>query len=429
MKFFIFFFIFFYVSAQKVLNLNDCIKIAKQNNPSLQQLQISQDTQNENIKLTKAKKLPNLSFQSSNSYQFGFQSNLIGTNEIAQSYSNANGLSSQVIIYQGKTLQLQHQKAKETLNNLKLSEKNQDLELSLQVVQLYYSVLMQEQMLKSQQVSMLNSEKNYERLKKLYFHQSQSHKELNEFELNFEKEKQRMLQTEYQLLSSKQKLKEVLILHENFTLSPLLSEVGEKEYSLEKLTEQVVKNHPKIKQSQSDERLKKYDLQLAKNSWLPSITARYGLNVNYLDFFNRENESYFTQIWNNQNQMLSLQLTFPIFDNYQFRSSVKISKNALKIQQIEHQKLEQELKNQIESLLLDYQNSLKNYKLQKNIVSFSEKRLNYTEVLFFNESISVYDYWFVQNEHEIQEIESIQLQYQLLFKQKVIDLISEGFMR
>jgi outer membrane protein len=357
-------------------------------------------------------------------YNIGFQSNLQGTTEIAQSFNSNLGISSSVILYNGGSLKLNLEKSLIDLKSIDWVFEKTKNDLTLQIIQNYYTILLNKEIQKGAEKSLEISTQNLEKTEKLFKAGKIPEANLYEVKATNTNDKQIVENAKINCERAKFNLTQTLQLEnykdfelENFVIN---DEFLMQLYDVDEIVNYSYLTQPKIKEINNKMESALVSLKIAQSSLKPSISLNYSYGVSYLQFFNQLNIPFLEQLKNNQINQVSLGVSVPIYSKFQNRGKIEQEKINIESQKLELEKEKLTIRQTILSAYFDVNSSIENYKSQKQAVESFKKALEFSKKSYDAGFITIYDYTISRNNYFISLSKLIQTKYDLLFKQKIL---------
>jgi len=142
-----------------------------------------------------------------------------------------------------------------------------------------------------------------------------------------------------------------------FSQALLLSE----EYALEEAYNTAIANRPDIKQQENSLEASRFGLKAARSNFYPSLSAGYYLGSQYSSLFDPTLSEQILDI--NRVNVVSLNLSVPIFNNLSTRTSVQRNRQLLNNAALAMEDLERNIFEQVQTAIADYETA------QQRIVS------------------------------------------------------------
>ena len=351
----------FATAQENAWPLQKCIDKALENNIEIKirQLEIKRVQKSRNSVWNQL--LPTINFNGSQSYNFGSTIDP-GTNARVSSniqfdnfFLNANMNLINFIAFANA------QKNKIDIEKAKADKEVIENEYKLQLLESYYQALFTQELLKIQKEQFKNAQFNLDRISKEVEIGSKPKSDLYDIQLSFAQEDKRMLET--QQLYDNQKLQLFQLMNVN---DVMISDVILISTSSVVTTQNSdASTNPKIKFATLNYESSLKDLSIQKAENLPTLSTFYNISSFYFRPLNQPNavvETFNSQLNDNKNQQVGIQLSVPIFNGFRnnkksVAAKITSEKNKLIISQ-EQQKVNNQiaLENQNQSNYFALQN-------------------------------------------------------------------------
>ena len=351
----------FATAQENTWPLQKCIDKALENNIEIKirQLEIKRVQKSRNSVWNQL--LPTINFNGSQSYNFGSTIDP-GTNARVSSniqfdnfFLNAN---MNLINFNAFA---NAQKNKIDIEKAKADKEVIENEYKLQLLESYYQALFTQELLKIQKEQFKNAQFNLDRISKEVEIGSKPKSDLYDIQLSFAQEDKRMLET--QQLYDNQKLQLFQLMNVN---DVMISDVILISTSSVVTTQNSdASTNPKIKFATLNYESSLKDLSIQKAENLPTLSTFYNISSFYFRPLNQPNavvETFNSQLNDNKNQQVGIQLSVPIFNGFRnnkksVAAKITSEKNKLIISQ-EQQKVNNQiaLENQNQSNYFALQN-------------------------------------------------------------------------
>jgi outer membrane protein len=418
------------VSAQdtKVWNLKECVEFALENNISVKQSELDKNSSLEDVKAAKWNFAPNLNASVSQNFNFGSSISVSGARIPADFRSNNFGINSTVNLFDGfaNIENLKQSKIGVQIQDAAIAKMKNDI--ALNVVNAYLQILFAKEQLKVAQSQLKISEEQVSRIGELVDAGVLPQGDLLNIKSTLANDNQSLIVAENNVLITSLNLSQLLQL-ENANIDveavsidiqnqAILSNEASTIYSKANET------FPEIKLAELNILSADKSIQIAKANYYPSLSLSFGMNSAYQHRQSTTDISPFLfsdQIDDNLGQSISLSLNIPIFNRYQFRSSV--NKSKINYQKVEYN-LESErlrLKQTIQNAYTDALASSKSYDAATISVEAQTRAFDYSQERFKAGAINSFD--FNQNKNNLVNAQSqlIRSKYDFMFKLKVLE--------
>jgi outer membrane protein len=335
-------FLGFRVDAQKNWTLNECIKFAIENNLQLHDAALSEQIAGQSYQKSIWNLLPGIGAGADAGKNYG-RSVDPNTNGIINTsfFNNSYYLGASLNVFQGFMLQnqIRYQKfMKEAAEN---NRANATDDLAFEVMNAFYNVVYQEEVLKIANEQKAISELNVKKTEVLVSTGLKSQAELLEVKANYEKDELTCIQATNNIESAWIRLKKAMNLPPDQQIK--LDSPDENPIATDEMTtdiSELFKEHsnrsPYIRMFENEWKASLKNVNMQRSGFFPSINLQASYNTGFYetnkDASNRT-ISFSNQIKNNQSQSVGASLSIPIFSRNAVRLDVRQSK--LKSEQAE----------------------------------------------------------------------------------------------
>lgn len=362
--------------------LEDCINYALEKNIQLQQDKISLQESEIDIKDARASLFPTLSFSTGHNVvnrPYQEQSATVSGTEIISSdsrttYNGSYSLNAAWTLWNGgKRLNtLKQQKTNKAIAQLSVSETENTLQE--QIAQLFIQILYADESISINKGTLEVSEATYKRGEELFKEGSISKADLAQLEAQVSNDKYQVVSAESSLRDYKLQLKQLLELDGTEEMDLVLPQL-EYEDIMRLLPNQTdiyqtaLSIRPEIQSGKLSIENAKLGISAAKAGYYPTIS----LSASSSSMTNNASTNNWAQQmkygWNN---MISINLSIPIFDNRQNKSNVQKARLQYNTSQLDLINKQKELYSTIEGLWLDALNAQQQYAAAETKVKSSQ---------------------------------------------------------
>jgi outer membrane protein len=372
------------LSAQETWSLTDCIKYAIKNNFELHAADLGKQIAVQNYQKSKWSILPGIGAQADAGRNYG-RSVDPNTNGIINTsfFNNSYGIGASMDVFRG--FMTQNQIGYEKFKNQAASNyrDNATDDLAFEVMNAFFIVIFQEEMLKIAQEQKEISELNVKKTEIMVTTGVRSQAELLEVKANLEKDQLEYIRTKNNIESAWIRLKKAMNLppdQEIILAAPDDDAVVANDITTDvnELFNVFSQQSPYIQMYENDWKASRKSLGVQKAGYYPTIRFQASYNTGYYETNKDENQqtiAFNEQIKNNQNQWLGASMSIPIFNRNAVRFDVRQSKLAL-------EQAETRLKQSKQNLLYEME---KNYNdLNASLQEFqqSQKQLEADQLAF-----------------------------------------------
>lgn len=375
--------------AQQNLTLEQAVRRAMDNDPTLENYRNTLQIQKYNISTSKGFLLPTLSlsgnYSRSHIYSEGGVRIIQGVpiNTSSQDITRNNfsfSLNSDVVLFDGfantRRIDLEEERVDVINYNLENARNN----IVLNVNQYFFEILKNEQIVKQNEDNLIDSKSQLERIKEIVevgrgtigdvYRQDV---QVAQNELALERAKNQLRKSKVDLLTVLYDdiTADIVVLpgdikneYETAELSLMLQSAG----TLDQLANTALQNRYDYKAGVKEVELNKINFDITKRSlYAPTISAFGSYNVN---------ADAFGDILDNRTASYGLSFSYPIFQGFRLDNNVQIAEVNVKIKQEELKIIEQRIRSDIQKSLLDLETALKQIEIiDRNIISAEQDKL------------------------------------------------------
>lgn len=450
----------FQTNAQ-IMNLEECIQYALENNIQLKQAEINTQISDYNTQNTKYNLLPSVNGNAGWNNNFGrsvdpFTNQFINANVVSYSFS----VNSQVTLFNGmnklNTMKQSNIDYQKSLTDLQKTKND----MVLAVASNYLQVLMAKENLKRNELQLANSKEQLDRIQKQYDAGALAITNLLEIKTQVANDEFNKVSADNQLQITKLNLAQLLDINSSaFDVKEPELEINNLSvdtYNEDNLFETANQNLPEVKSAELGVESALKGLQISRGSYSPSLslsaviftgTSSQAPNPNFdqytIDGIEYDTSTSFTtsgdriinpspilsvpdyafsdQIKDNIRQQVSLNLSIPIFNGMSTRTQVQRSKLNYQIAELNAQNTKNQLRKDVQKAHTDYITASKRYESAKNQLEVAIENHKNAQIRFEQGLLSTTDYRTITNNKGSAEADLLNAKYDFVFKQKILD--------
>jgi len=308
-------------------DLQACIDYAKKNNITLNSLRLNALTAQQNYLLARAARQPNLTGSATATYTHSKNTNpVISGFQTESSFNNDYSLISGITIYNAgaitdniKVANLQIQTANQTVIE-------NELNITLQIVQDYLNILLAKENVVYVEDLIKSTTAQVDQGKQEYDVGTIARNAYIELVAQLASDKYTLVTAQNAVRQNKLTLKQLLQLplQDTFDIvTPDTVIATQAIPNLDSVEAYALQNRPEIKLGELGIDISRYNLAIAKTGYLPLLTASAQLSTGYS---NNQPNDFVQQLDNNFFQSAGLDLSIPIFNRRQVKTSVENAK-------------------------------------------------------------------------------------------------------
>ncbi|MDD3890732.1 MAG: TolC family protein [Bacteroidales bacterium] len=424
-------FLSFSAKAQELWSLQQCIEYALDNNIQLKQQELNvKITENQLIR-AKHGVYPNLNASANHNYSFGRSTNYI-TNQKERSdiQSSSMSISTQVTLFNG--FQLTNSKRQQELN---IQASLSDVEglknnISLNIAAAYLQILFSEEIVESSRMQLELSTMQVERTRMLVDAGSLPEGNLMEMEAQRASDELQLVNAQNQLDLAYLTLTQLLDIRdtENFAVQkPQIESLGQEPIAnqTQNIFDQAQLTLPQIQGARIRVQSAEKGVQIAKGAQSPrlSLGANYGTGAQHLLRSNPllSEDPFLDQIKDNANTGIGLNLSIPIFNGSQVRTSISNARINLENTRLSLENEKNYLFKEIQQAQADAMAAFKKYIATEKNLNALQEAFRYTEQRFSLGLANSLDYTTSKTRLAKVQAELVSAKYEYIFKVKILD--------
>ncbi len=458
-------FTFINAYSQTNYTLQQCIAIAQKNNLDI--LQTAYTTQNLEIAQSLAyyAQFPVVNGMFAHSLNAGKRYDPLAGRQANAIYQGQNfGVSASATLYQGGTLQMQKEKAALDLEKNSLTIANLQNQYTTSIANIYLQLVVAEENVRIQTEQQLLTQKQVERLQKLYKAGTITVDQIAAMEAQEAQEKYTGLQYAQQINTSKTDLKALmnLPLQQDLTISkPTISAYKNKRIdNAEAIYKEALLVQTGLKVWEKEQEINTLQTKIAKVSSYPQVTLSGSFGTGYSSLAIDESKinitgisvaqdisrytasgeaiyqsspqfiipkmNYFKQLGQNVSPSISLQVNVPIFNGYQTKYAYQRSILSNKNTEIEIKKTELNLYKNVKNTYDLYTSSFN--KLEAATKQLDSRKIAFQLVQKKYElgALTIYDYTQAKTLLTVAEQNVLQAQYEIEFYNILLTIYQKG---
>jgi len=389
------------VSAQENWTLQQCLDYAKKSNPDVRQGLLEVDKNIREKNMATGKLLPSVNANVGHSYSFGSTINPFNNAREALNVQNDQfSAQANVDLFNWRNyLNIGLSK----LNKESSEYRSQSIlnEVKLNIINLFFQYQKSKSWLEVLEPQVAGMKEQIARTEKEVEIGSRAKSDVYDIKANFGTIQEQWISAQNDVNISKINLLSALNINQdsiNFVMNGSEAEAFPF-ISKENLIEELVKKNPVYAETQKNIEIANQRLKIAKSGYLPTISGQYQWSTFYSKVLNSNviASNFSDQFSQNKNQQVYLGLNIPIFQQFQVKNNVEISKLDKLNTEYENQKKITELYKTLNIIAEQYANATeKNRVLNENFenqkLSFERSEEKYREGL-----IDAYNFFVVRN--------------------------------
>lgn len=414
------------VQAQtKEWSLQECIDYALDHNITIKQGELDKQLAEIDKTLAIGQMLPSINANINGSSNRGLSLNPT-TNQLenATMLSASGAINAGVTLFEGlkKQRELQRTKINELAASYRLDKMKDDV--VLHVANAYLQIVLNKENLELVKQRNEVTLEQLERTQHLVDAGSLPQGDLLEIKADDAREKQQIIEAENEVAISLISLAQLLrikeyqdfdIVQENFEIV----EQGLEEPSVYDYVAKAKETRAEVKIAESSVELAAKDVDIARSSYYPSLSAFFGYNTRYAE---SDPTSFRRQLSINDGLGYGVQLNIPIFNGLSVRKQVQRSQIGLEKAKNELEQTELELESSVYQAYMDVKGAQKSYEAANAALQSQELAFEHSQNRFDAGLITAFEFSQAKSRLDQTMIELNQSKYNYIFKQKVLEL-------
>jgi outer membrane protein TolC len=353
------------VHAQNVVPLDECLKIAMENNYSLQIVKNENEIANNNYTRGNAGFLPvvdasaKYSGSAGNTGSADFSGNETKTSG-QLSNSGSTGINASWDIFSGHKAQAKYAQLKELKEISDLNTRLEIENLIANVTAEYYYLIQQEQHRNNLEFILSISKERVRIVRINYELGSRSKMELLQAQVDFNSDSSALVRQKQQILTSEIRLKTLMGQLNRTQIVPDSSIYLLPELAYSNLLEKTLEENTQLQIAAKQVNISEYDLKIMRSNSFPYLRLTSGYNYNF-NFYNKGS----TKKSNNMSLDYGLTVGVPIFDGGNRRREIKNAQIAVKNRELTQLEAQLDIEAKLQEIYSSYSNYLSLIKMER----------------------------------------------------------------
>jgi len=417
------------MQAQQKWSLEQCIDYALKNNISLKSSELNTKTQEIKHQMAKNQRLPDLTGSGSQNLSFGQSENNQGFYENKNSQSYSVGLSSSVTLFNGfrirNSISAQKFTLLASLEELKKAKESMAMNIASAYLQVLYNKELYQVAL--EQVTLSQTQlTRYENMASLgKIPQGQVY----EAKAQLAKDKFSATESQSNLQLSLLDLSQLLDLKEWSGFDIVEPAIDMKSLSLmispaDEVFNYAVRNKSTVKASEYKLKSSEKNLEVSKGAYYPRLALEGSYsNGFYPDTRNRDSTkmSLADQTKMNARTVIGFSLSIPIFNRFDTRNNIKLSKIEVENAKLELDNTKKTLYKEIQQAWFNAKTASEKFQASAEAVLNTEEAYRFAEEKFNNGRSTIYEFNEAKMNLASARSNQLQAKYNYLFSVKILD--------
>ncbi|MDR0873822.1 MAG: TolC family protein [Prevotellaceae bacterium] len=410
------------ISAQ-AYSLQQCIDLALENNRQVKQQSLSKQERDIAYRQARQNLLPNLNASAGQSFSFGRSKDASDTYQSSNSSSTSFGISSSLTLFDGLRMKynIDTRRAEKYASEYDLEKVKTDITLAVNTA--FLQVLMNKELLKIAENQLSLTGEMFTQRQKLIDNGKLAQGDILELQAQQSKEELSRIQAENALKLSLLDLAQIVEIddYQNFDVRaevPLDGNLG----GLEDIYEQALQTRPEIKSANYRLQSNEKNVSIARSAYFPTLTLGASLGTNYYNLQNLPTDPFGTQLSDNMNASVGLNLSIPIFNRFDTRNNVATAKLSVESSRLALENTKKELYKNIQQA---HQNALSakvRWEAADKSAKATQEAYRYAEQKYNAGRASQYELFQAKNNLAQALSEETQAQFEYAFRVRILEL-------
>ena len=444
----------------KIWSLKDCLDSAFKNNVALNQQRLTSKISKINFDQSKSNTLPTLNFNDAEAFNFGNTFYSGGSQVIRQNTTSNNpSLTSSVVLFNGFKYRNLIKENKLNYDASTLDIETQKNNLALNITAAYVLVLFEYDAVTITQRQIDADSEQVARTEKYVAVGQTPEDSLYQIQAQLAADRAVKVNAENQLQLSNLQLEQLMempitpffeILRPELTAIP--QNIASSSAEIYRLAEQ---SFPEVKSAAMKTNAAGVDLLVSKAAIIPSLSLNGSLGTAYYSALSRvsyqtiyQNETigylqnnpsenvvgpvpvttsntqhypFFNQFKDNFSQLVSLNLSVPIFNNFKANNNIRLSKIGVESARLNEQAVKNQLRKNIEQAYTDQLAAYNNFMATGEQLHAETKSYNDMRIKMNVGLVNVTNFLIEENNYYKAALANLQAKYEYIFKTKVVD--------
>ncbi|WP_434981390.1 TolC family protein [Daejeonia sp. YH14] len=423
----IFIFIFFFqcCAAQQHWSLQQCLDYAQKHNPNIQQSLVNISKNQREISEAKGKLLPSANAGIAHSYSFGSTINPSTNSREALNvqYDQFYATAAVDLLNWKNFLNISLSKMNKESSEYQLKTMQNDIKLG--IVNLFFQYMKSKSWFEVLEPQISGMKEQIARTEKEVEIGSRAKSDVYDIKANFGTIQEQWISAKNDMNVAKLNLLAALNINKD-TVNFVMAENPVKPLAFvtkEDFIDQLVQKNPVYSEAQKNLEIADQRIKVAKSEYLPTLSGTYQWSTFYSKTLNTSGNTAFSeQFSQNKNQQLYFGLNIPVFQQFQVKNKVEMTKLDQLVTKFENQKNLTELYRNLNIIAEQYQNALeKNRILQENFenqkLSFQRSEEKYKEGL-----IDAYSFFVVRSNWLQASNNLLNSRYDVMLQQELLKI-------
>jgi len=412
-------------AQERAWTLAQCIDYALENNLSIKQSELNVEQKEISLNTAENSRLPGVSSSAGQNFSFGRGLTADNTYANTNTTSTSFGIGADVPVFNGYRI-----KHNIELTKLDLAAATADLDkakddIRVAVAQAYVQILYNMEILDVARNQVEIDSLQVVRLSEMAANGKASRAEVSAQEATLAQSRLSVTRAENNLSLAILDLTQLLELPSPEGFHVVRPSVEGIEYSMlmnpEAIYAEAVRTKPSIKAEELRLEQALTNIDLARSSFLPSISLSGGLNTNYYTSSGFAHAGFLDQVKNNFSQYVGMNLSIPIFTRFSNRNQVKNARLSFDAQEIALDNTKKSLYKEIQQAYYNAVASQAKYRSSETAAASAEDAFELAQAMYENGKSSITEFNEAKARYLSAASDLVQSRYEYLYQSKILD--------
>jgi len=412
-------------AQERAWTLAQCIEHALENNLSIKQSELNVEQKEISLNTAENSRLPGVSGSAGQNFSFGRGLTADNTYANTNTTSTSFGVGADVPVFSGFRI-----KHNIELSKLDLAAATADLDkakddIRVAVAQAYVQILYNMEILDVARNQVEIDSLQVVRLSEMASNGKASRAEVSAQEATLAQSRLSVTRAENNLSLAILDLTQLLELPSPEGFHVVRPSVEGIEYSMLMNPEAIYAEAVQVKPSVKAEELRLdqalTSIDLARSSFLPSISLSGGINTNYYTSSGFAHAGFLDQVKNNFSQYVGMNLSIPIFTRFSNRNQVKNARLSFDAQEIMLDNTKKNLYKEIQQAYYNAVASQARYRSSETAAASAEDAFELAQAMYENGKSSITEFNEAKARYLSAASDLVQARYEYLYQSKILD--------
>ena len=412
-------------AQERAWTLAQCIDYALENNLSIKQSELNVEQKEISLNTAENSRLPGVSSSAGQNFSFGRGLTADNTYANTNTTSTSFGIGADVPVFNGYRI-----KHNIELTKLDLAAATADLDkakddIRVAVAQAYVQILYNMEILDVARNQVEIDSLQVVRLSEMAANGKASRAEVSAQEATLAQSRLSVTRAENNLSLAILDLTQLLELPSPEGFHVVRPSVEGIEYSMLMNPEAIYAEAVQVKPSVKAEELRLdqalTSIDLARSSFLPSISLSGGINTNYYTSSGFAHAGFLDQVKNNFSQYVGMNLSIPIFTRFSNRNQVKNARLSFDAQEIMLDNTKKNLYKEIQQAYYNAVASQARYRSSETAAASAEDAFELAQAMYENGKSSITEFNEAKARYLSAASDLVQARYEYLYQSKILD--------